>query len=82
MQALARCIFCGCQSRQMIKERNYIMANATAARSKDEVFAALVTDAVASMYTVPGLRKDKPVTLATLRAKMDVAGMLDDVSDD
>lgn len=58
------------------------MANATAARSKDEVFAALVADAVASVYNVPGLRKDKPVNLVTLRAKMDAAGMLDDAADD
>lgn len=55
---------------------------ATANRSKDEVFAALVVDAVASTYRVPGLRKDEPQTLATLRAKMDQAGMLQDVADD
>ncbi|MBI3043233.1 MAG: hypothetical protein HYY78_10465 [Betaproteobacteria bacterium] len=58
------------------------MDKQTAKRSKDEMFRVLLTDAIASTYNVPGLRADKAVTVDTLRARMDAAGLLEDCAED
>jgi hypothetical protein len=50
-------------------------------RTKDEIFLALVTDAVAGAYVVPGLQRvgpDAPKTLDELKRLMDAAGLLVD----
>jgi hypothetical protein len=51
-------------------------------RSKTEMFLVLLTDAVASTYPTAGLRSDKAVSIETLRAKLDAAGLLEDCGDD
>ena len=50
-------------------------------RSKTEMFLVLLTDAVASTYPATGLRADKAVSIETLRAKLDAAGLLEDCAD-
>lgn len=51
-----------------------------AKRSKDKMFNVVLTDAVASTYVVPGLCANKPVNVATLRMKLDAAGLLKDAT--
>lgn len=49
-------------------------------RTKDQIFLALLADAVKQVYVVPDLRADEPVTIEQLRAKMDAAGLLDEAT--
>lgn len=51
-------------------------------RSKAKMFEVVLTDAVASIYNVPGLKANKPVDVATLRALLDKAGLLEDPASD
>ncbi len=54
----------------------------TTKRTKNEIFNALLTDAVASMYRVPELAADQAVSVDVLRERMDAAGLLEDCADD
>jgi hypothetical protein len=43
--------------------------------SKDAVFNALLTSAVASTYNVSGLRADRALSVAELRKRLEAAGL-------
>ncbi len=51
-------------------------------RTKDALFLALLADAVACTFKVPDLAPAQVASLDELRAKMDSAGLLEDLVDD
>ncbi len=51
-------------------------------RSKTEMFLMILTDALATMYPATGLPANQAVSLETMRARMDAAGLLDDPAED
>ena len=53
----------------------------TTKRNKGEMFDALLTDAIASMYRVPGLKFLPVLTVEQLHKRMDAAGLLEDCAD-
>lgn len=46
-------------------------------RTEDEIFNMVVTDAVARTYNIRGVRANRPMTMAALRAKMKKAGFFE-----